>query len=169
MQSHCRLGAPATPRCTQQTLPGSATGQPAWSVPGARARPVDPGALLPAAAGLLFLTTYTLLVLFWAEIYHQARSMPTGSLRPLFIGFNVLVYLMQVGGARALTGQQRAKPRATAGGACPMTRRRRMCQLRRAARLTPSPLCAPSPPPPQNTRPACGHTSPTAPRTPRTP
>lgn len=42
--------------------------------------------------GLLFFTTYTLLVLFWAEIYHQARSMPTGSLRPIFAGINVVVY-----------------------------------------------------------------------------
>jgi hypothetical protein len=50
-------------------------------------------------AGLLFFTTYTLLVLFWAEIYHQARSMPTGALRPIFIILNVLVYLTQVGGA----------------------------------------------------------------------
>lgn len=46
--------------------------------------------------GLLFFTTYTLLVLFWAEIYHQARSMPTGSLRPMFVAFNVLVYAVQV-------------------------------------------------------------------------
>jgi hypothetical protein len=47
--------------------------------------------------GLLFFTTYTLLVLFWAEIYHQARSMPTGSLRPIFIAFNALVYAAQGG------------------------------------------------------------------------
>lgn len=47
--------------------------------------------------GLLFFTTYTLLVLFWAEIYHQARSMPTASLRPIFIGLNALVYVAQVG------------------------------------------------------------------------
>uniref|UniRef100_A0A7S2QVE3 THH1/TOM1/TOM3 domain-containing protein n=1 Tax=Chlamydomonas chlamydogama TaxID=225041 RepID=A0A7S2QVE3_9CHLO len=47
--------------------------------------------------GLLFFTTYTLLVLFWAEIYHQARSMPTGSLRPVFIGINLAVYCVQAG------------------------------------------------------------------------
>lgn len=35
-------------------------------------------------------------MLFWAEIYHQARSMPTGSLRPIFIVFNGLVYAVQV-------------------------------------------------------------------------
>ncbi len=46
--------------------------------------------------GLLFFTTYTLLVLFWAEIYHQARSMPTGSLRPIFAGINVFVYAVLV-------------------------------------------------------------------------
>lgn len=52
--------------------------------------------------GLVFFTTYTLLVLFWAEIYHQARSMPTGSLRPVFIALNVVVYATQ-GGLWALS------------------------------------------------------------------
>lgn len=47
--------------------------------------------------GLLFFTTYTLLVLFWAEIYHQARSMPIGALRPLYVGLNVAVYGIQSG------------------------------------------------------------------------
>ena len=46
--------------------------------------------------GLLFFSTYTLLVLFWAEIYHQARSLPTGSLRPAFLGLNAAVYAVQV-------------------------------------------------------------------------
>jgi hypothetical protein len=59
-------------------------------------------------AGLLFFTTYTLLVLFWAEIYHQARSMPTGSLRPIFIAFNALVYACQVGVVTASNQQHRA-------------------------------------------------------------
>ncbi|KDD76774.1 DUF1084 hypothetical protein [Helicosporidium sp. ATCC 50920] len=45
--------------------------------------------------GLLFFSTYTLLVLFWAEIYYQARSLPTGSLRPLFVLINVGVYSVQ--------------------------------------------------------------------------
>ncbi|CAL5224071.1 g6696 [Coccomyxa viridis] len=45
--------------------------------------------------GLLFFTTYTLLVLFWAEIYHQARSLPTASLRPMFMVFNAMVYAVQ--------------------------------------------------------------------------
>lgn len=60
------------------------------------------GALPPLARlalfdvpGLLFFTTYTLLVLFWAEIYHQARSMPTGALRPAFVGANLAVYGVQ--------------------------------------------------------------------------
>jgi Protein of unknown function (DUF1084) len=47
--------------------------------------------------GLLFFTTYTLLVLFWAEIYHQARSLPTGALRPTFLAVNLAVYAVQVG------------------------------------------------------------------------
>lgn len=47
--------------------------------------------------GLLFFTTYTLLVLFWAEIYHQARSLPTSSLRPVFVVFNLVVYMAQAG------------------------------------------------------------------------
>lgn len=47
--------------------------------------------------GLLFFTTYTLLVLFWAEIFHQARMLPTGSLRPMFILLNVAVYVIQAG------------------------------------------------------------------------
>jgi Protein of unknown function (DUF1084) len=46
--------------------------------------------------GLLFFSTYTLLVLFWAEIYHQARSLPTANLRPIFIGANCVVYAVQV-------------------------------------------------------------------------
>ncbi|MCO5572660.1 hypothetical protein L7F22_026418 [Adiantum nelumboides] len=46
--------------------------------------------------GLLFFSTYTLLVLFWAEIYHQARSLPTEGLRPIFLVFNGIVYTIQV-------------------------------------------------------------------------
>ncbi|MCO5602345.1 hypothetical protein L7F22_056476 [Adiantum nelumboides] len=46
--------------------------------------------------GLLFFSTYTLLVLFWAEIYHQARSLPTEGLRPIFLVLNGIVYLIQV-------------------------------------------------------------------------
>ena len=58
-----------------------------------------PAALAEAvfdAPGLLFFTTYTLLVLFWAEIYHQARSLPTSTLRPIFIAANIVVYAIQV-------------------------------------------------------------------------
>lgn len=47
--------------------------------------------------GLLFFSTYTLLVLFWAEIYHQARSLSTAALRPAFLGVNAAVYGIQVG------------------------------------------------------------------------
>lgn len=45
--------------------------------------------------GLLFFSTYTLLVLFWAEIYHQARSLPTDKLRIVFISVNCVVYAIQ--------------------------------------------------------------------------
>jgi hypothetical protein len=34
-------------------------------------------------------------VLFWAEIYYQARSLPTGSLRPAFVVMNLAVYAIQ--------------------------------------------------------------------------
>ncbi|KAJ8624975.1 hypothetical protein MRB53_033505 [Persea americana] len=47
--------------------------------------------------GLLFFSTYTLLVLFWAEIYHQARSLPIDHLRPTYLIINGVVYLIQVG------------------------------------------------------------------------
>ncbi|CAN6170488.1 unnamed protein product [Urochloa humidicola] len=46
--------------------------------------------------GLLFFSTYTLLVLFWAEIYHQARSLPTDKLRPAYIAVNSIIYVVQV-------------------------------------------------------------------------
>jgi hypothetical protein len=46
--------------------------------------------------GLLFFSTYTLLVLFWAEIYHQARSLSTTALRPMFVAFNGVVYAVQI-------------------------------------------------------------------------
>ncbi|KAF6168014.1 hypothetical protein GIB67_011399, partial [Kingdonia uniflora] len=46
--------------------------------------------------GLLFFSTYTLLVLFWAEIYRQARSLPTDKLKIVYISVNAGVYLIQV-------------------------------------------------------------------------
>ncbi|CAD7704837.1 unnamed protein product [Ostreobium quekettii] len=46
--------------------------------------------------GLLFFTTFTLLVLFWAEIYHQASNVDTRFLRPYFIKVNVLVYVVEI-------------------------------------------------------------------------
>ncbi|KAJ9136326.1 hypothetical protein P3X46_033417 [Hevea brasiliensis] len=46
--------------------------------------------------GLLFFSTYTLLVLFWAEIYHQARSLPTDKLRIVYILVNGGIYFLQV-------------------------------------------------------------------------
>ncbi|CAK7351099.1 unnamed protein product [Dovyalis caffra] len=52
--------------------------------------------LLLDLPGLLFFSTYTLLVLFWAEIYHQARSLPTDKLRVVYISVNAAVYFIQV-------------------------------------------------------------------------
>ncbi|GAB2301095.1 E3 ubiquitin-protein ligase tom1 [Dionaea muscipula] len=46
--------------------------------------------------GLLFFSTYTLLVLFWAEIYHQARSLPSDKLRLAYMLVNGGIYLIQV-------------------------------------------------------------------------
>ncbi|TVT96941.1 hypothetical protein EJB05_05912 [Eragrostis curvula] len=46
--------------------------------------------------GLLFFSTYTLLVLFWAEIYHQAKNIPTDKLRVIYIGVNGIIYVIQV-------------------------------------------------------------------------
>ncbi|GMJ12923.1 tobamovirus multiplication 1 [Hibiscus trionum] len=45
--------------------------------------------------GLLFFSAYTLLVLFWAEIYHQARNLPVSKLRPAYYSINGLVYFAQ--------------------------------------------------------------------------
>lgn len=49
-------------------------------------------------------------MLFWAEIYYQARSLPTGSLRPLFVLLNAAVYAIQVRlgqGGRGFSGAHR--------------------------------------------------------------
>lgn len=46
--------------------------------------------------GLLFFTTYALLVLFWAEIYYQARAISTDCLRPTFMTINAVIYLFQI-------------------------------------------------------------------------
>ncbi|KAG7022540.1 Tobamovirus multiplication protein 1, partial [Cucurbita argyrosperma subsp. argyrosperma] len=47
--------------------------------------------------GLLFFSTYTLLVLFWAEIYYQARSLPIDRLKPTYCIINGVIYVIQVG------------------------------------------------------------------------
>ncbi|XP_008813656.1 tobamovirus multiplication protein 3-like [Phoenix dactylifera] len=46
--------------------------------------------------GLAFFTTYALLVLFWAEIYYQARAVSTDGLRPTFYTINGVVYAIQI-------------------------------------------------------------------------
>ncbi|PPR92749.1 hypothetical protein GOBAR_AA27932 [Gossypium barbadense] len=45
---------------------------------------------------LAFFTTYALLILFWAEIYYQARAVSTDGLRPSFFTINAVVYTIQV-------------------------------------------------------------------------
>ncbi|KAL4348505.1 hypothetical protein GQ457_17G014960 [Hibiscus cannabinus] len=45
---------------------------------------------------LAFFTTYALLVLFWAEIYYQARAVSTDGLRPSFFTINAVVYIIQI-------------------------------------------------------------------------
>ncbi|KAJ3674883.1 hypothetical protein LUZ60_005499 [Juncus effusus] len=49
--------------------------------------------------GLLFFSTYTLLVLFWAEIYYQANQTPnvhTDKLRTVYLSVNAVIYAIQV-------------------------------------------------------------------------
>ncbi|KAF5737797.1 tobamovirus multiplication protein 3 [Tripterygium wilfordii] len=45
---------------------------------------------------LAFFTTFALLVLFWAEIYYQARAVSTEGLRPSFFTINAIVYAIQI-------------------------------------------------------------------------
>nr|ACU23777.1 unknown [Glycine max] len=45
---------------------------------------------------LAFFTTYALLVLFWAEIYYQARAVSTDGLRLSFYTINAVVYVIQI-------------------------------------------------------------------------
>ncbi|KAL1338845.1 hypothetical protein HN51_033422 [Arachis hypogaea] len=45
---------------------------------------------------LAFFTTYALLVLFWAEIYYQARAVSTDELKPSFYTINAVVYAIQI-------------------------------------------------------------------------
>ncbi|XP_014520866.1 tobamovirus multiplication protein 3 [Vigna radiata var. radiata] len=45
---------------------------------------------------LAFFTTYALLVLFWAEIYYQARAVSTDGLKPSFYTINFVVYIVQI-------------------------------------------------------------------------
>ncbi|XP_058072530.1 tobamovirus multiplication protein 1-like isoform X1 [Magnolia sinica] len=46
--------------------------------------------------GILFFSTYTLLILFWVEIYNQARSLPTDKLRMVYFSVNGGIYFVQV-------------------------------------------------------------------------
>lgn len=58
-------------------------------------RPKVLTAILLDLPGLLFFSTYTLLVLFWAEIYYQARSLSTDNLRPAYYIINGGIYFIQ--------------------------------------------------------------------------
>ena len=89
-------GAPSRPGATrswpgEQVLTGAACGAQVQTL-----RPPALQAVLLDLPGLLFFSTYTLLVLFWAEIYHQARSLSTRALRPAFLAFNAVVYAAEV-------------------------------------------------------------------------
>eukprot|EP01024_Parvocaulis_polyphysoides_P007787 TRINITY_DN12293_c0_g1_i3.p1 TRINITY_DN12293_c0_g1~~TRINITY_DN12293_c0_g1_i3.p1 ORF type:complete len:336 (-),score=9.22 TRINITY_DN12293_c0_g1_i3:167-1069(-) len=53
-------------------------------------------ALIFDIPGLLFFTTYSLLVLFWAEIYYQARSKPTSMLKPAYFIVNFFAYAIEI-------------------------------------------------------------------------
>nr|XP_043632361.1 tobamovirus multiplication protein 3-like [Erigeron canadensis] len=52
--------------------------------------------ILLDAPSLAFFTTYALLVLFWAEIYYQARAVSTDALRPTFFVINGIIYAIQI-------------------------------------------------------------------------
>lgn len=65
-----------------------------WKIFHAKLKVLD--MILLDLPGLLFFSTYTLLVLFWAEIYHQARSLPTEKLRPAYFIINGIIYFFQI-------------------------------------------------------------------------
>jgi len=50
--------------------------------------------ILDTLPGMIFFSTYTLLILFWAEIIHHARNQALSfSLRPIFMALNLAVYV----------------------------------------------------------------------------
>jgi len=55
--------------------------------------------ILDTLPSILFFSTYTLLILFWAEIIHHARNQSLSfpqKLRPIFLTINMIVYLVLV-------------------------------------------------------------------------
>lgn len=55
--------------------------------------------ILDTLPSILFFSTYTLLILFWAEIIHHARNQSLSfpqKLRPIFMTINMVVYLVLV-------------------------------------------------------------------------
>jgi len=56
--------------------------------------------ILDTLPSILFFSTYTLLILFWAEIIHHARNQSLSfpqKLRPIFMTVNMIVYMILVG------------------------------------------------------------------------
>jgi len=56
-------------------------------------------AVLNSVPDVLYFTTYTLLILFWAEIIHHARNQSLSfpnRLRPTFYGINIVVYFFLI-------------------------------------------------------------------------
>jgi len=57
------------------------------------------GEMLDDLPGCLFFSSYSLLILFWAEIYHHARNQSKNSsyfLRPVFVALNIFVYIAEI-------------------------------------------------------------------------
>lgn len=68
-------------------------------------------ALVRTVPDLFFLTTYGLLILFWAQLSHTATGAPFPRLRPAFLISNGLLYvgfllIVIMGGSRVLSGRQ---------------------------------------------------------------
>ena len=55
---------------------------------------------------LLFVTTYSLLIMFWAQLYYSAQGISYATLRPAFLFVNALVYasFVALGASAAIAG-----------------------------------------------------------------
>lgn len=116
--------------CGQRGAPGMATAVAAAAVHAARHNSLPLVLTLHACArhqpvchaGLVFFTTYTLLVLFWAEIYHQARCVLACA--PM----HALPCRAEDSAAAAAAGGAKEKGDQT-GGSKPDLQRQRPCKL----------------------------------------